>query len=205
MVRVKICGITNPTDARLAVRYGAHALGFNFSTGPRIITKDRARAIVASLPPFVTPVGLFVNETVRTVWSICDACGIDTVQLHGDERPTYIGDLRPLKIIKAFRIDKRSDLKPLSRYDVDGYLLDARVPGQRGGTGKTFDWTIAADAHRYGPIILAGGLNPDNVAGAIRIARPFAVDVCSGVEAGPGQKDKAKLVSFLSAVQTAGV
>ncbi|MEW6359188.1 MAG: phosphoribosylanthranilate isomerase [Planctomycetota bacterium] len=205
MVRVKICGITNPTDARLAVRHGAHALGFNFSMGPRLITKDRARAIVASLPPFVTPVGLFVNETARMVWDICQACGIDTVQLHGDERPEYIADLRPLKIIKAFRIEKRTDLKRLTRYEVDGYLLDAYVPGKPGGTGKTFDWTIAADANRYGAIILAGGLNPDNVAEAIRIARPFAVDVCSGVESGPGQKDKDKLVRFLSTVQSAGV
>ena len=205
MVRVKICGITNATDARLAVRYGAHALGFNFSKGPRLVTEERAQAIVAALPPFVSRVGLFVDEDVATILRICRSCGLDTVQLHGAERPTIVPELRPFKVIKAFRIREPDDVKHLGRYNVDAYLLDAFVPGKMGGTGRTFDWAMAADAHRYGPIVLAGGLRPDNVAEAIRAVKPFAVDVCSGVEVQPGMKDKQKLVTFLHAAAAAGV
>ena len=133
MVRVKVCGITNPTDAKMAARLGADAIGFNFSVGPRRVTKERARAIIASLPPFVTPVGLFVNEEVKTVLEVCEFTGITTIQLHGDERPSYVARFPRFRVIKAFRIASRSDLSRLPRYQVDAYLLDAYVPGKRGG------------------------------------------------------------------------
>ena len=204
MVRVKICGITNPSDARLAARVGADALGFNFiESSPRFVTRERARAIVASLPPFVTPVGVFADHDPDAVRDLCAFCEIQTVQLHGNEPPEYLSRLPHLRRIKAFRIRAPRDLQRLARYTCDAFLLDAYVPGRLGGTGQAFDWSWVREADLDGLIILSGGLTPENVAEAIRTVRPYAVDVASGVESEPGKKDRARLAAFLAAVRSA--
>lgn len=196
-MRVKICGITNIEDALAAVELGADALGFVFAKSPRQVTKEQARDIIENLPPFVSPVGVFVDEKVETIKEICDFCGIHTVQLHGNEDPLYINDLKGYKIIKAFRIKEEGDLKPLANYKPHAFLLDSYVKGVMGGTGVAFNWEVARQAHKYGAIILSGGLTSENVQEAIRIVKPYAVDVSSGVEASPGKKDKVLMKWFI--------
>ena len=181
-MKVKICGITNRNDALSAVEFGADALGFIFAESPRRITKEQARNIIAELPPFVSTVGVFVNEKKETIIDIGKYCGITTIQLHGNEPPSYLQDLGNFKVIKAFRIKKEDDLETLALYKPHAFLLDSYVKGVMGGTGKTFNWEIAKKACKYGTIILSGGLTPDNVKEAIRIVSPYAVDVSSGVE-----------------------
>ncbi|MBM4049856.1 MAG: phosphoribosylanthranilate isomerase [Planctomycetes bacterium] len=205
MVKVKICGITNVTDAKAAVRLGADALGFNFALGPRKITPERAKAILTALPPFVTPVALFVNEEPERVREVCEFCGIGTVQLHGDEPPRYLERLHRLRIIKALRVRDERDVRHLARYKADAYLLDTFVPGVPGGTGQTFRWELAREAHEYGPIIVAGGLTPENVRQAIEAARPYGVDVASGVESEPGRKDRKLMAAFIRVAKLAGL
>ena len=205
MVKVKICGITNARDARAAVRLGADALGFNFyKASPRFITKERVRAILASLPPFVTGVGVFVDETADDVLETCHVAGLHVAQLHGDEKPFTVDALRKLTRIKAFRVGEEEDLRALSRYRVEAYLLDAFVPGQLGGTGATFNWSLARAAQTAGRIILAGGLTPENVAEAVREAQPYAVDVASGVESEPGVKDRDLMEAFIRNAKAVG-
>jgi len=183
MGKIKICGITNATDAQLAAKLGADALGFNFfAQSPRYVVRERARAIIASLPPFVVPVAIFVDEDPRLIKKTCDFCGIGTIQLHGDEAPGIIGMLREYKIIKAVQVRTQRDLVQLRRYDADAFLLDAYVPGTRGGTGVAFNWELAKSVSCTAPVILAGGLTWENVADAIRAVGPYGVDVCSGVE-----------------------
>ena len=203
MVRVKICGITNSEDASLAVEAGADAVGFIFCTSPRRVTVEEATEISMALPPFVTRVGVFANAAMNTVREVAQACGLDAVQLHGDESPE---DCRRvgLKVIKAFRLRTEADLEPMAGYRVDAYLLDAHADGALGGTGQTFDWKLALKAKKYGPVILAGGLNPDLVGEAIRFVRPYGVDVSSGVEASPGRKDPEKVRCFISEALRAG-
>lgn len=197
MVRVKICGITNSEDAQAAVELGADALGFVFAKSSRRVTKEQAKDIIEKLPPFVSPVGVFVDEEVKTIKDICDFCGVHTVQLHGNEDPLYIHDLTGYKIIKAFRIKEEDDLVCLSQYKPHAFLLDSYVKGVMGGTGVAFNWEIARQAHKYGAIILSGGLTPENVKEAIQVVKPYAVDVSSGVEASPGKKDKALIKRFI--------
>jgi phosphoribosylanthranilate isomerase len=192
MVRVKICGITNWTDARLAVKAGADALGFNFyGKSPRYIEPNEARLIATRLPRRVFLVGVFVNASEDDVLRVARNVDLNAVQLHGEEKPADVQALsESYPVIKAFRV--RSGFKParLGRYnDASAFLLDGFDANRRGGTGKTFDWSLAKAANKYGAIIVAGGLTPENVAGAIRRARPFAVDVCSGVESSIGKKD----------------
>jgi phosphoribosylanthranilate isomerase len=196
-VRVKICGITNNEDAQAAVEYGADALGFVFAKSPRQITKEQARDIIENLPPFISPVGVFVDENADMIKEICDFCGIHTVQLHGNESPLYLNDLKGYKIIKAFRIKDEDDLKSLANYKPHAFLLDSYVKGVMGGTGVSFKWEIARQAHKYGTIILSGGLTPENVKEAIQMVKPYAVDVSSGVEASPGKKDKLLMKCFI--------
>ena len=196
-MRVKICGITNNEDAHAAVEYGADALGFVFAKSPRQVTKEQTRDIVKNLPPFVSPVGIFVDEEIDTLKWICDFCAIRTVQLHGSESPLYLNDLRGYKIIKAFRVKAEEDLEPLANYKPHAFLLDSYVKGVMGGTGVSFKWEIARQAHKYGTIILSGGLTSENVKEAIRIVKPYAVDVSSGVEASPGKKDKLLMKQFI--------
>lgn len=196
-VRIKICGITSREDALHAAACGADALGFVFYAGsPRCVTPDEARAIIEVLPPFVTRVGLFVNETPERVLAIADKCGLDAAQLHGDEPPSAC-HLPPYRVIKGVRPRTVADLEALSAYPVAALLVDAAVPGHFGGTGQRADWELAAQAAAAHRVILAGGLTPANVAEAIRRVRPYAVDVSSGVESRPGQKDPEKVAQFI--------
>jgi len=206
--RVKICGVTNAEDALAAVAAGADALGFVFVPGtPRVVTTERVAAIVRGLPPFVAKVGLFVDADAATVRDVLARAGLDTVQLHGDEPPEFCRQFRAtVKVVKAFRVRGAETLGRLPAYAdaADAFLLDAFVPGAHGGTGAQFDWAHALTAKTGGkPIVLAGGLTPENVAGAVRAVRPFAVDVSSGVEFAPGRKDAAKVQAFIAAAKSA--
>ncbi|MFH1595999.1 MAG: phosphoribosylanthranilate isomerase [Pseudomonadota bacterium] len=203
MVRIKICGITNLEDALLAADLGADALGFVFyPNSPRKVEPAMARAIIAQLPPLVTTVGVFVDEDAAAVRELAARVGLDWVQLHGQESPDYCRSLGR-RVIKGFRIQDQHSLSALAAYRgaAQALLLDAYKKGQIGGTGETFNWALARKAQKYGPIILAGGLNPDNVARAIETAQPQAVDVASGVETAPGKKDPEKLKRFFAAVR----
>jgi len=202
--RVKICGITQGEDALTAVAAGADALGFVFyEKSPRFITRAAAAAIIRQLPPFVAKVGLFVNTPQEEVRQTISECGLDTLQFHGAETPAYCRSF-PLIVYKAFRVQTQASLENLHSFDTAAWLLDSCVTGQYGGTGTRFDWGLAMAASRWGkPIILAGGLNPENVAEAIRQTRPYAVDVSSGVESTPGRKDQQKILAFMSAVASA--
>jgi phosphoribosylanthranilate isomerase len=205
-VKVKICGFTNWPDARCACDAGADFLGFNFyRRSPRYIDPVRARAIVRRLPKGTASVGIFVNEPEDDLVRIAQDVGLKYVQLHGDETPAAVSRLRralpAVKIIKAVRVRKTFHVKNVSRFrDATAILLDGFDGRRPGGTGKTFDWSLAAPANRQTPIILAGGLTPENIVEAIRAVRPYAVDVCSGVEASPGKKDRAKIKALMRAV-----
>ena len=197
MVKVKICGITSLEDALTAISAGADALGFVFHTeSPRHIFPEQAAAIIKQLPPFIQAVGLFVNESRDTVNSTADLCGLDIVQLHGDETPNFCDSINR-RIIKAFRIKDFFSLDAVNDYCVAACLLDAWSPAAHGGTGQTFNWEIASAAAAQKPIILAGGLTPGNVAEAVRQVKPYAVDVSSGVESSPGHKDSEKVRNFI--------
>lgn len=206
MTKIKICGITNLSDALYAVELGVDALGFIFSESPRKIEPAQAKKIIAQLPPFVSAVGVFVNETLSLVTEIAQFCSLNAIQLHGDENPEYCFSLLPFKIIKAFRIGVEDDLKKLLEYKevTNCFLLDSFVCGANyGGTGISFNWKLAKKAKEIvnKRIILAGGLTPENVKEAIQMCRPYAVDVCSGVEEKPGKKDFTKLKEFVEAVR----
>jgi len=198
MVKVKICGNTNLDDTMAAVQAGADAVGFVFyKKSPRAVEPKAAAEIISRLPPFVVPVGVFVNEELGTVRRILEDCNIPLAQLHGDESPQYCAELGR-SVIKAIRVRDRGDLERMALYQVAGFVLDAFVEGVPGGTGVTIDWDLASEAQVMGPIILAGGLTPDNVLEAVRQARPYGVDVSSGVEASPGRKDHAKIRAFIA-------
>jgi phosphoribosylanthranilate isomerase len=203
MVKIKICGITALDDALHALDCGADALGFVFyERSPRAITRQRAQAIIAALPPFVTVVGLFVNADPGTVRAIADDCGLDVIQYHGDESPETL-HLAPRRAIRALRVRESDTLDEIDRYPASGLLLDAWVSGAFGGTGVLCNWEIAAEIAKKRPVILAGGLTPENVAAAIQAVRPYGVDVSSGVEATPGRKDRKKVAAFINAAQIA--
>lgn len=203
MVKIKICGITSLDDALAAIAAGADALGFVFHpASPRHIFPEQAAAIIRRVPPFVTAVGLFVDEAAEVVNSIADQSGLDIIQLHGDETPEYCSAIRR-RIIKAFRVKEITCLDPMQQYQVAACLLDAWSPSAHGGTGRTFNWEIAACAAQSERVILAGGLTPDNVADAIRKVRPYAVDVSSGVESSPGKKDHLLVSAFIKAAREA--
>jgi phosphoribosylanthranilate isomerase len=198
---VKVCGMTSARDALYAVECGADAVGFIFyKKSPRAVTMKQAKAITAELPPFVQRVGVFVNETAEKIQRVVAFCGLDVVQLHGDESPAFCKRIGG-KVVKAIRVKDAESIKALSRYRVDAFLLDAFKEGEWGGTGECFNWNLVKQARNYGPVILAGGLNPGNVAEAIRECRPYAVDVCSGVETQPGKKSLKKVREFIEAVR----
>jgi phosphoribosylanthranilate isomerase len=204
MVKVKICGITNWTDARRAVAAGADFLGFNFyPPSPRYIPPAKARRIARRLPKSIEIVGVFVNETEERMLKIARAVGLDYLQLHGDESPETVSRLkRSLPVIKALRVQKFFRSAQLTQFKrASAFLLDGFQARRYGGTGKTFNWGVARRAKRNGRIFLAGGLTPQNVAAAIRAADPYAVDVCSGVEARPGKKDPVRIIAMLQAVK----
>jgi phosphoribosylanthranilate isomerase len=199
---IKICGITRLEDARVAVECGANAVGFVFWPGsPRWIDPSRAQAIAAGLPPFVTPVGVFVNQPAKYVNDVAAAVGLGVLQLHGDESLEFAASLnRPvLKAVTLATGDAAIDRWPPETM----VLLDAHDPVRRGGTGRTIDWTRAASVAARRPIVLAGGLNPDNVAAAIERVRPHGIDVSSGVEAAPGVKDHGLLKQLFDAIREA--
>lgn len=200
--RIKICGITRAEDARAAVELGADAIGLVFyAPSPRCVGPDRARAIIAALPPFVTIVGLFVDPAAQQVESVLRCCSLGLLQFHGDEAPDFCGGFG-LPYVKAVRVKDDADLvQYLSPYHAaQGWLLDAYDERLYGGTGEPFDWKlIPRDLAR--PVILSGGLTPENVGAAVRQVRPWAVDVSSGVEAGKGVKDAAKIAAFIAGVK----
>lgn len=199
--KVKICGITNLDDALFAVEAGADALGFIFfDNSPRNLRPEDAAGIIEKLPPFVTAVGVFVNETPGRIRDIVRSTGLNAVQLHGDESPGFCKGLG-LKAIKAFRVRVKDDINRLKGYEVSAFLLDTFKEGVHGGTGETFDWDIAIKAKRFGRIILSGGLTPDNIREAVAKAAPYAVDVSSGVEERPGKKDLKKVRKFIEQVK----
>ncbi|WKZ32252.1 MAG: phosphoribosylanthranilate isomerase [Thermodesulfobacteriota bacterium] len=202
-IRVKICGITNLEDALKAAELGADSLGFIFyKKSPRHISPRTAGLIIRELPPFVTPVGVFVDEELSRAAATVAETGICTAQLHGNETPEYCERLG-IKVIKAIRVRDMADINRLRPYSVSAYLLDTFKEGVHGGTGETFDWDIAVEAKALGRIVLSGGLNPENVKEAVEKVRPYAVDACSGVEMKdrPGRKDHAKLKEFMERVR----
>jgi phosphoribosylanthranilate isomerase len=200
--RIKICGITRADDARVAVELGADAIGLVFyAPSPRNVDRDEARAIIAAIPPFVTVVGLFVDPAPEQVESVLSHCSLGVLQFHGNEAPEFCRRFR-LPYLKAARVRADADLVQYLApyYDAQGWLLDAYHDRLYGGTGETFDWKlIPNDLAR--PMVLSGGLTPDNVGAAVRRVRPWAVDVSSGVEAAKGIKDAAKIAAFIAGVK----
>ena len=198
-VRVKICGITSAEDARAAVEAGADALGFMFyEPSPRCVTPELAAAIIGELPAHVAKVGVFVDADEATVRATADAAGLDTLQFHGSESPEFCARFE-LRTIKAFRVKDSGSLGQLPGYETDAWLLDSYVKGVPGGTGERFNWSLAVEAKRLGrPILLAGGLTPENVGEAVGQVAPFGLDVSSGVEASPGRKDAAKVAALIA-------
>ena len=207
-VRVKICGITNGTDAQDAVNADADAIGFVFVPGtPRVMTVDQVRPIIARLPVSVRKVGLFVNATAPEIFDTLDRTGLDTVQLHGDESREFAAQFfGRVQVWKAFRIRDAAALDRVNPYFevCDAILLDADVPGAHGGTGVRFDWTLADRIRALPkPVIIAGGLRPENVAEAVRLFAPWGVDVSSGVESAPGKKEIFKVQQFVRIAKSA--
>lgn len=201
MVKVKICGVTNLEDALLACKLGAAALGFIFyRKSPRYVQPEGARAIIQAVPPFVTTVGVFVNEPLAEVKQVIQVLSLNVVQLHGDETPEYCSQISH-PYLKVFRVKDDFDVETLTNYQASGFLLDTYDDSNYGGTGVAFDWQIARKAREYGRIVLSGGLSPSNVLQAITFVQPYAVDVGSGVEAYPGKKDHQKLKSFFSEIE----
>lgn len=205
MTRVKVCGITNLADALAALDAGADMLGFNFyARSPRHVSPAEARGVIEQLPDGLSCVGVFVNEsTPADVLRIARQAGIGSVQLHGDETPEFCRELRELTTIKALRVGPDYEVESAAAYQTDAVLLDAYVAGARGGTGHTFDWTLATlTRERVPKLFLAGGLNPDNIAAAVASVRPYAVDVCSGVETSPGRKSPQLMRRFVEQVKS---
>jgi len=202
--KIKICGITNLPDARLAVELGADALGFIFyPKSPRYIPVTKAADIGNALPPFVIKVGVFVDELEFEIEKALSECLLNALQFHGEEPPGFCQKFAA-KSIKAVRVRDESSLRAAAEYDVDALLLDTYTDTERGGTGQTFDWSLAVKAKETlaPPIILSGGLTTANVQEAIRKVRPYAVDVSSGVEREPGKKDPEKLRRFIELVKS---
>lgn len=210
MTLVKICGITNLEDAKAALNCGADELGFNFYAGSsRYLSPSSAREIIDQLPIGPRHIGVFVNETIDDVLDIADFVGLDGIQLHGDENVAYIEALRKRTkrfVVKAFRVTPDFDIGTVLDWPLDYPLFDSHSSNQYGGTGASFDWIeFGGDIDLWFPGIayVAGGLNPDNVFSAIRLANPYAVDVASGVESSPGKKDPEKLEAFIRNAKSA--
>src|SRR4051794_12641639 len=207
--RIKHCGITSLDDAHRAAEAGAWALGMIFWDGsPRRCALDDAQLVGHALRRTVNLVGVFVNARLEEIDAVVQAVGLSHVQLHGDEGPVFCSEIARrtgAKIIKAVRVQSRATLQAAAAFHTDFLLLDAHVEGVPGGTGRTIDWELVRGAKLVPPVILSGGLTPDNVAAAIAATEPFAVDVASGTEASPGVKDPSKLSAFAEAVQGAEV
>jgi phosphoribosylanthranilate isomerase len=205
--RIKHCGITTLEDAHLAAEAGAWALGMIFWDGsPRRCDPADAQVIGAALRRTLNIVGVFVNATLDEIDATAQLAGLTHIQLHGDEGPAFCTEVARrtgAKIIKANRVRSRADLQAATAFHTDFHLLDAHVEGVPGGTGATIDWELVRRNNKFtAPLILSGGLTPDNVGAAIAVTEPFAVDVASGTESSPGVKDPAKLVAFAEAVHS---
>jgi len=203
MTLIKVCGITNLNDAHAAVAAGADALGFNFyKLSPRYIAPESARGIIDTLPGSILTVGVFVNEeSPEAVKAIANRSGVKAVQLHGDESPDYCRALN--SVIKNFSVSTSFDIEQIRAYEVDAIMLDTKDNRLHGGTGRVFDWSIAQQVSRVVPkLYLAGGLSPENVAGAIEMVHPYAVDACSSLEDKPGIKNHERMRIFVSAVRS---
>ncbi|HEY7633179.1 MAG TPA: phosphoribosylanthranilate isomerase [Thermoleophilaceae bacterium] len=207
--KVKICGITNLEDARQAVQLGAWAIGLIFWEGsPRRCELDAAEEITAELRRQVEPVGVFVNAKLDEIAYVADRCSLAIVQMHGDEGPAFCREAARrtgCKVMKAARVRDAGSIRALHSFETDYHLLDAHKDGRVGGTGETFQWDLVREHGRHVPVVLSGGLTPDNVAAAIAATQPFAVDTASGTEASPGIKDPAKVEAFFRAVAEAQV
>lgn len=201
--KIKFCGITNKEDALFAAALNVDMLGFVFyKNSRRCVDTKTAKDIINELPPFVAKVGVFVDEDKARVVEMAEECSLDILQFHGRERPDYCAGFKDsYKVIKAFRIKGADSLKQINDYDVDYYMLDAYSQKKIGGTGKNFDWKIAQNFELLKPVILSGGLTPENVADAIRILSPYGVDVSSGIERSPGRKDPVLMKKFVERVR----
>jgi phosphoribosylanthranilate isomerase len=207
MTEVKICGVARPEDARIVVELGAWALGMIFwPESPRAADIEAAEAIGAEQKRKLELAGVFVNAGLDEVAAVAERCGLTLLQLHGDEGPAYCREAARrtgCRVMKGVRVKDLASIKALKPFEVDYHLLDAYVPGTRGGTGENFNWELAARDQSPAPVVLSGGLVPENVGEAIKAARPFAVDTASGTESEPGRKDPAKLRAFFRAVAAA--
>ncbi len=208
--RIKMCGTTNTEDAHAAVQAGVDALGFIFvEKSPRYIPVDKASKIIADLPPFIDSVGVFVDRDLQELSEIAKGIGLSCLQLHGSEDRNYCLQASqmacPCKIVKVIRVGEQTRIADFEKYNdvVQGFLLDTYVKGQAGGTGETFDWQLIKRLKLKRPLVLAGGLRPENIQEAIRAVKPWAVDVNSGVEITPGIKDHAALREFVRRVRLA--
>lgn len=204
-MEIKICGITNMEDAIMAFAYGADALGFIFyKESPRYVTPETAARIIKNLPATISKVGVFVNHDIHAVWQIYELCGLDLIQLHGDESPDYCRDIPKSVLIKAISPKCDDDLAIVNNYAAKAFIIDSRDRGLYGGTGKKSNWDLAAKLAEMYAIVLSGGLDSGNVLEAIRTVSPHAVDVNSGVEVSPGKKDPKKVQSIIDIVHTMG-
>lgn len=203
MTRIKICGITNKIDALAAVELSVDSLGFVFyKKSKRYVTPAKAEDIINELPPSIGKVGVFVDEKREDVIRIAEDAGLDILQFHGSETPEYCSSFKEkYKVIKAFRLKTKDDLKDVNSFDTDYYLFDTYENGSAGGTGKRFDWAILKDFEILRPMILSGGLDPENVERAIKEVAPYGLDVSSGVESAPGKKDIKLLKKFVENVR----
>jgi phosphoribosylanthranilate isomerase len=208
-VRVKFCGITRPEDAELAVSLGAWAIGFVlWPQSKRAADPAVAAGIARAMHRRTELVGVFVNPTLDEVVRAAEAIGLTYVQLHGDEGPAFcnaVAQRTGVRVMKALRIASGADMRQAARYHTDLHLLDAAAGAAYGGSGRTWDWRLIAQRHSQIPVVLSGGLTPDNVADAIAAVRPWGVDVASGVESAPGIKDPAKMEAFIAAAQSSAV
>lgn len=203
MTEVKICGITNREDALFTAELGVSALGFIFyPPSPRYIKQEDARKIISVLPNEVVKVGVFVNEKVDEIKRVTNQCALDIIQLQGDESPAYCRKLSAFRVIKGIELKNDDDLNRALDYDVAAILVDSRHAGLYGGTGRKANWQLAEHLKHKIPLILAGGLNEDNISRAIKEVAPHALDICSGVEAVPGKKDHAKLTRIFDIIRT---
>ncbi|HUL30845.1 MAG TPA: phosphoribosylanthranilate isomerase [Thermodesulfobacteriota bacterium] len=202
MVSVKICGITNIRDAKYAVESGADALGFIFyPKSRRSVTPEKAKEIIQKIPGCIARIGVFVNEEIGTVKEIVSFCGLHLIQLHGDESPQYCGEFPMSSLIKTVSHWADEEIKKLEDYCVKAILVDAHDPGHYGGTGRNSDWALALKVKKIHPLILAGGLNRENIKKAIETVGPHGVDINSGVEASPGKKDPYKIREIVEIIR----
>jgi phosphoribosylanthranilate isomerase len=202
LTEIKICGITRLEDALCAAECGADAVVFIFhEASPRYITPEKAKAIIAQLPEGIVKVGVFVNREMEVVQWTMEACGLDLIQLHGDESPAYCRRFPPERVIKAVSPRTAEELRVLDIYEVRAFLVDARDPGRYGGTGKRADWVLAASIGKTHPLILAGGLDAGSIAEALAAVAPQAVDINSGCESAPGIKDHGRMRQIIGMIQ----